>query len=57
MSDLPAHPDTGEDDPDATAAAPATSRRRRVAVIAAVVVLIALFAVLHLTGVVGSEGH
>lgn len=57
MSDLPAHPDTNEGDPDVTAAAPATSRRRRAAVIAAVVALTALFVVLHLTGVVGSESH
>jgi hypothetical protein len=57
MSNLPTHPDTNDDHPDVTAAVPATSRRRRAVVIAAVVALIAVFVVLHLTGVVGSESH
>jgi hypothetical protein len=61
MSDLPPHPDTG------TAARPAEglpddaiggwSGRRKLLVAAAVVGVLALFVVLHLTGVVGSEGH
>jgi hypothetical protein len=53
MSDLPAHPDTNEDDPDVTAAGRTTSGGRRVAAILATVAVVALVIVLHLTGVVG----
>lgn len=55
MSELPSHTDTGPA-PAEPAIAP-TSRRRRWLLIAAVLGLLVLFVVLHLTGVVGAEGH
>ncbi|MGH6657306.1 MAG: hypothetical protein ACRDVE_19155 [Actinocrinis sp.] len=57
MAELPAHPDTeprGADDEPAFAG---VSRRRTMLGIAIAVVLVVLFVVLHLTGVVGAEGH
>ena len=55
MPDFPAHPDTGTD-PEAEAAA--TRPRWKTAVwVAAAVAVLALFIVLHLTGVVGAESH
>jgi hypothetical protein len=59
MPDLPVHPDDGT--PGGPAAGPAmtggVSRGRKVLTVAVVVVLVALFVVLHLTGVVGAGGH
>jgi hypothetical protein len=55
MPDFPAHPDSGTD-PDAEAAA-ARPRWRTALWAAAVVAVLALFIVLHLTGVVGAESH
>jgi hypothetical protein len=55
MADLPSHADTGGQ-PEHR---PATGRSRwkSVAGIAAAIALIVLFAVLHLTGVFGPDGH
>jgi hypothetical protein len=55
MPDLPSHHDTGPGVSDPPIAA--SSRRRRVLIVVAVVALLVLFAVLHLTGVVGGESH
>ncbi len=55
MSELPSHQDSGPDETEVPIAA--TSRRRGVVIVVAVVALVVLFAVLHLTGVVGGEGH
>jgi hypothetical protein len=60
MPDLPSHPDDGTAARSGPASGPAIagrSRGRKVLVIAAVLVLLAVFVVLHLTGVVGGEGH
>ncbi|NUP46371.1 MAG: hypothetical protein HOW97_03515 [Catenulispora sp.] len=55
MPDIPAHPDTGT---DLEAEAAAVKPRWKTALwIAAVVAVLALFIVLHLTGVVGAESH
>jgi hypothetical protein len=53
MPELPSHEDTGP----AVSEAPIAGRsgRRKVLITAAVVVLLALIAVLHLTGVIGGE--
>ena len=55
MPEIPAHPDTGTD-PD-TAGDAARPRWKTVRWVAVVVVVLALFIVLHLTGVVGAESH
>ncbi|HLK00566.1 MAG TPA: hypothetical protein VKU39_11750 [Streptosporangiaceae bacterium] len=55
MPDFPAHPDTGTD-PDADPAA-ARPRWKTLLWVGVVVVVLALFVVLHLTGVVGAESH
>ncbi len=55
MPELPSHQDTGSAGSEAPIAG--GSRRRRVLVVAALVALVVLVAVLHLTGVVGGEGH
>ncbi|MBW8801132.1 MAG: hypothetical protein JF597_48580 [Streptomyces sp.] len=55
MPELPSHSDTGPAIGDPVIAP--TSRRRKVLIIGAVVALAVLFAVLHLTGVVGGESH
>jgi hypothetical protein len=61
MPELPSHPETSRaHSTDAAAAEPIAgfSRARKVLLAAAVVGLVVLFAVLHLTGVVGGgEGH
>jgi hypothetical protein len=60
MAELPSHPDPGPagyPDPASGPVIAGWSRRRKLLVVAAVVGLLVLFAVLHLTGVVGSEGH
>ena len=55
MPELPSHEDT---DPAASGAPIAgISRRRKVLIGAAAVALLALIAVLHLTGVVGGASH
>ncbi len=58
MADLPAHPETddGGAGPD-PASATGGSRRRAIAGIAVAVVLVVVFAVLHLTGVLGPAVH
>jgi hypothetical protein len=57
MADLPTHFDTG-DDPDAGPRPVASrSRRRATAWIFLAVALVAVFVVLHLTGVLGPGGH
>ena len=55
MPELPSHHDTGPAGSEVPIAG--TSRRRTVLVIAAVVAVVVLVAVLHLTGVIGGEGH
>jgi hypothetical protein len=55
VSELPSHTDTGDAPPE-PGIVPG-SRRRRLVIVAAAVALLVLFAVLHLTGVVGAEGH
>lgn len=59
MPELPSHPDTppGRADPGVEPAVPGWSRVRKALVIALAVGLLVLVAVLHLTGVVGGEGH
>ncbi len=60
MPDLPSHPETDPTGPAGPVAGPVIegwSRRRKALVIAAVVGVLVLFAVLHLTGLVGGEGH
>jgi hypothetical protein len=60
MPDLPSHPETGpagHTDPASGPAIGGWSRRRKALVIAAVVGVLVLFAVLHLTGVLGGEDH
>jgi hypothetical protein len=60
MSELPSHRDTGpagRTDPADRPAIGGWSRRRRALVIAAAFTVLVLVAVLHLTGVLGSEGH
>jgi len=55
MPELPSHHDTGS----AVSKAPIAgrSRRRKVLIAVVVVSLVVLAAVLHLTGVLGGEGH
>jgi hypothetical protein len=55
VPDFPAHPDTGTA-PDAEAST-ARPRRKTVLWAAVIIVVLALFIVLHLTGVVGAESH
>jgi hypothetical protein len=61
MSDLPSHPDSGpagHPSPDVSEPPIVSgSRRRKALVIAAAVGVLVLVAVLHLTGVIGTEGH
>ena len=57
MSDLPSHPDTDHADPGSGPPIGGWTRGRKALVVAAVVGLLVLFAVLHLTGVVGGESH
>ena len=57
MADIPTHPDTGTD-PDAETEVSAAGPRWRTALwVAVAVVVLALFIVLHLTGVVGAGSH
>jgi hypothetical protein len=55
MADFPAHPDSGTD-PDAEAA-PARPRWKTVLLVAVAIAVLALFIVLHLTGVLGPASH
>ena len=55
VPDFPAHPDTGTA-PDAGAAT-ARPRWKTALWVAVVIAMLALFIVLHLTGVVGAESH
>jgi hypothetical protein len=60
MSGLPSHPDTGpagQPDSDTGPAIGGWSRLRTGLVIAVVVAAVVVAAVLHLTGVLGGEGH
>jgi hypothetical protein len=60
MPELPSHPDTtptGHADPAVEPVVPGLSRGRKALVVVGVIALLALIAVLHLTGVVGAEGH
>jgi 4-hydroxybenzoate polyprenyltransferase len=56
MPELPSHHDTGPA-VENTPIAAGRSRRRKVLIAVVVVALVALAAVLHLTGVLGGEGH
>jgi hypothetical protein len=55
MPELPSHQDTGSGESEAPIAG--ASRRRTVLIVAGVIVVLVVFAVLHLTGVVGGESH
>jgi hypothetical protein len=55
MPELPSHQDTGP--PTSEVPIAGTSRRRKVLIVVVVVALLVLLAVLHLTGVLGGEGH
>jgi hypothetical protein len=55
MPQLPSHQDTGPGVPEVPIAA--RSQRRKVSIVLVVVALVLLAAVLHLTGVLGAEGH
>lgn len=55
MPEFPVHPDTATDPDDEAAAA--RPRWKTALWVAAIVVVLALFVVLHLTGVVGAESH
>ena len=57
VSDLPSHPDTGQAGPAPEPPPGGWSRGRKALVVAVLIGLLVLFAVLHLTGVVGAEGH
>ncbi|MER5748589.1 hypothetical protein [Streptomyces sp. NPDC002088] len=60
MPELPSHPDTtptSHTDLAVEPVVPGWSQGRKLLVIAAVIGLLVLVAVLHLTGVVGGEGH
>jgi hypothetical protein len=54
MSDLPAHPDTDQQDEPAIGGG---SGRGRLVAIAAAVAVVVLVVVLHLTGVISMGGH
>jgi hypothetical protein len=53
--DLPSHPGSGDD--TTTDNAGTTSSRTQVLVIVGIVALVAIFVILHLTGVLGSSNH
>ena len=60
MPDLPSHPESvpaGHTDAASGPPIGGWSWRRKALVIAGIVALLVLFAVLHLTGVVGGEGQ
>jgi hypothetical protein len=57
MPDLPSHRDTGSAGSTEPAPIGGWSRGRKLLLVAVVVGVLVLLAVLHLTGVVGAEGH